>query len=146
MKALIQRVQSASVSVDGEVLGAIDKGVLILVGFGKEDSETSLVPMAEKIGNLRIFPDEQGRFHLSLLDTGYSALVVSQFTLYGDLTKGRRPDFFNALAPKEAEALYVKFVETLRVTNIKNVQQGRFQAYMQVSLVNDGPVTFLIEM
>ena len=73
-------------------------------------------------------------------------MVVSQFTLYGDLTKGRRPDFFNALAPKEAEALYVKFVETLRVTNIKNVQQGRFQAYMQVSLVNDGPVTFLIEM
>ncbi len=147
MKALIQRVESANVKVEGTVIGKIDKGLLVLVGFEKDDVEKideKIKYVAEKIVNLRIFEDENGKMNLSVKDIGGSILAVSNFTLAGSVKKGRRPSFDNALSGEKAKIFYLKFVEFLKTLNIP-VEIGKFQAYMKVSLVNDGPVTFLIE-
>jgi D-tyrosyl-tRNA(Tyr) deacylase len=145
MKVLIQRVSKASVSVEGECISEISQGLLLLVGIGSEDTCAALKPMARKIANLRIFPDEKGRFHHSLLEVEGEALAVSQFTLYADTSGGRRPEFFSAMKPPEAEQLYDQFLTELRAVGIKSVKNGRFGAMMDVSLVNDGPVTIMLE-
>ena len=145
MRVLLQRVSKASVSVEGKVLGEISRGLLLLTGFGKGDDESKLLPMLEKIINFRIFPDEKGRFDKSVLDIGGEILVVSQFTLYADTTKGRRPDFFNALEPDKARALCDSFVELLKAKGIAKVACGEFGAHMFVNLENDGPVTIMLE-
>jgi D-tyrosyl-tRNA(Tyr) deacylase len=144
MRIVLQRVSQASVAVDGNIVGQIGRGVLLLVGVGKGDTEKDSVYLAEKIVNLRVFPDERGKMNLSLLDIGGSALVVSQFTLYGDCSKGRRPGFDGAAPPELAKQLYEDFVGRLRAAGVK-VETGVFQASMAVSLVNDGPVTFVLE-
>ena len=147
MKALIQRVESANVKVEGTVIGKIGKGLLVLVGFEKDDVEKideKIKYIAEKIVNLRIFEDENGKMNLSVKDIGGSILVVSNFTLAGSVKKGRRPSFDNALSGAKAQFFYLKFVEFLKTLNIQ-IETGKFQAHMKVSLVNDGPVTFLIE-
>lgn len=144
MKAVLQRVNNASVRVNGEIVGAIGHGLVVLVGVSKGDSETDAIWLAEKTANLRIFSDEDGKFNRSLLDVGGEALVVSQFTLLADARKGRRPNFVEAAPPEEAEALVERFVQLMRDTGV-NVETGRFQAHMHVELVNDGPVTIIIE-
>ena len=144
MRAVIQRVSRASVTIDGRVAGEIGAGLLILLGVGKTDNPESASYLAEKIANLRIFPDDAGKMNLSLLDTKGSALVVSQFTLYGDTRAGRRPSFIQAAAPEEADRLYQEFVRSMRSLRIR-VETGEFQTHMKVELVNDGPVTILID-
>ena len=144
MKVLLQRVTRASVQVQDEIVGAIDKGLLLLVGFGHTDSTAVLTPMANKVANLRVFPDERGRFQYSLLDIGGAALLVPQFTLYADTRKGRRPDFTGSMKPEVAEGLFEEFAAAVRSSGVKEVECGRFGADMQVELVNDGPVTILI--
>ena len=144
MKVVIQRVNSASVKVDGEVVGAIDKGLLLLVGFGKDDSEQALIPVAKKISNMRLFPDKNKKFDKSVLETSGGVLAVPQFTLFADTSKGRRPEFFSALNPDEATQLFETFLTCLKDTGISKVESGRFGAYMQVSLENDGPVTIIL--
>jgi len=144
MRAVIQRVSRAKVTVDGEVTGEIGRGILILLGVSKADSEKEALYLLEKTLNLRIFEDAEGRMNLSLLDIGGELLVVSQFTLYGDARKGRRPSFIDAGAPAEANRLYEFFVTEAR-KQISKVGTGRFQAMMQVELVNDGPVTILLD-
>lgn len=144
MRAVIQRVSRASVTVDGRVAGEIGAGLMVLLGVGKTDNPDSAVYLAEKIANLRIFPDEAGKMNLSLLDTRGAALVVSQFTLYGDTRAGRRPSFIQAALPEEANRLYEEFVRSMRSLRIR-VETGVFQAHMQVELINDGPVTILID-
>jgi D-tyrosyl-tRNA(Tyr) deacylase len=144
MKAVIQRVSRASVTVDGMVTGAIGRGLLILLGVGKSDTRQSAEYLADKITSLRIFPDQNGKMNCSLLDTGGSLLVVSQFTLYGDCRKGRRPSFDAAAPPEQARALYEYFVSRLRAMGVP-VETGVFQAHMDVELLNDGPVTLLLE-
>ena len=144
MKALLQRVSKASVSVSGEIMGRIDRGLVALVGVGRGDQEADAQYLAEKTANLRIFPDNAGRFDLSVLDIGGSVLVVSQFTLLADTRKGRRPSFIEAAPPEEAEALVERFVELLRASGLK-VETGRFRQYMQVEIHNDGPVTVLLD-
>lgn len=144
MKAVIQRVSSASVTVDGAVAGRIGAGLLVLLGVGKGDTEADAETLARKIVELRVFQDEAGRMNLSVKDTGGALLVVSQFTLYGDTRKGRRPSFDLAAPPEEARRLYEKFVEAARAQGVA-VETGVFQAMMSVSLVNEGPVTFLVE-
>lgn len=144
MRAVIQRVSSASVSVDGRVAGKIGAGVLVLLGVNRADRAESAAYLAEKIVNLRIFFDAAGKMNLSLLDTGGSALVVSQFTLYGDTRGGRRPSYIQAAPPEEANRLYEEFVRSMRALGIA-VETGVFQAHMQVELVNDGPVTILMD-
>ena len=144
MKAVVQRVTSASVSVKGEVVGSIGTGLLVLVGFGKVETLENLDWMAKKLVGLRIFGDEEGKMNRSVLDVGGSVLVVSQFTLYGDARKGNRPSFVRAGDPVESEQLYHQFMETLRSLGAP-VQAGIFGADMKVSLLNDGPVTLLIE-
>ena len=146
MKVLLQRVSSASVRVDGRITGEIAEGLMLLVGFGAGDTENVLAPMAQKLANLRVFANDEGRFHFSLLDRKGGALLVPQFTLFADTSRGRRPDFAGALEPKEANRLFELFVTEMRKAGVENVQTGVFGANMQVSLVNDGPVTFLIEM
>jgi len=143
MRIVLQRVSQASVTVDGNIVGQIGRGVLLLVGVGKGDTEKESVYLAEKIVNLRVFPDETGKMNLSLLDIGGSALVVSQFTLYGDCSKGRRPGFDGAAPPELARQLYEHFVGRIRAAGVK-VETGVFQASMTVSLVNEGPVTFIL--
>jgi len=143
MRIVLQRVSQASVTVDGNIVGQIGRGVLLLVGVGKGDTEKDSVYLAEKIVNLRVFPDETGKMNLSLLDIGGSALVVSQFTLYGDCSKGRRPGFDGAAPPELARQLYEHFVGRIRAAGVK-VETGVFQASMTVSLVNEGPVTFIL--
>ena len=143
MRIVLQRVSQASVTVDGNIVGKIGRGVLILVGVGKGDTEKDSVYLAEKIVNLRVFPDETGKMNLSLLDIGGSALVVSQFTLYGDCSKGRRPGFDGAAPPELAKQLYEHFVGRIRAAGVK-VETGVFQASMTVNLVNEGPVTFIL--
>jgi D-tyrosyl-tRNA(Tyr) deacylase len=144
MRAVVQRVSSASVSVDDDVVGSIERGFLVLLGVGGEDDATDITYLADKIANLRIFPDDEGRMNLSLLDIGGTALVVSQFTLYGDCRRGRRPSFTKAAPPDRADALYTEFVAALSERGVP-VQTGVFRATMDVQLVNDGPVTILLD-
>ena len=144
MRALLQRVSSASVTVDGQVISRIGKGLLILLGVGHGDSEEQAAFLAEKTANLRIFEDEQGKSNLSVLDIGGEAIVVSQFTLYADARKGRRPSFTNAALPEVAEPLVERFVELLRAQGVPT-QTGKFRAHMEVEIHNSGPVTVWLE-
>ncbi len=144
MRAVIQRVSRASVSVDGRIAGEIGAGLLVLLGVGRTDNGESAAHLAEKIVNLRIFPDDAGKMNLSLLDIGGSALIVSQFTLYGDTRGGRRPSYIQAAPPEEANRIYEEFVRSLRALGVR-VETGVFQKHMQVELVNDGPVTILFD-
>lgn len=144
MKAVIQRVSSANVVVEGNEVGRIGRGILVLLGVEKGDDEAKAVWLAEKIIGLRIFGDDSGKMNLSLADTGGGLLAVSQFTLAGTCAKGRRPSFDSAAPPDEGERLYDRFVEAVRGRGVETAT-GIFQADMQVSLVNDGPVTFILE-
>jgi D-tyrosyl-tRNA(Tyr) deacylase len=144
MKAVIQRVTKASVEVEKKIVGEIASGVLVLLGVSSDDQTMDADYLADKIINLRIFNDEQGKMNLSLLDSKGAMLVVSQFTLLGDARKGRRPSYIEAAAPEKANALYEYFVAQVRGKGIQ-VETGIFQAMMQVSLINDGPVTILLD-
>jgi len=144
MRAVIQRVSRASVRVGNGVAGEIGAGLVVLLGVSRTDNPQSASYLAEKIVNLRIFPDEAGKMNLSLLETGGGALVISQFTLYGDTRGGRRPSYVQAAPPEEAVRLYEEFVRSLRSLRI-SVETGVFQAHMEVELVNDGPVTILLD-
>ncbi|MBE9482184.1 MAG: D-tyrosyl-tRNA(Tyr) deacylase [Chloroflexi bacterium] len=144
MKALLQRVTKASVSVDGEVVGRIGQGLVVFVGVAREDTEKDTQYLVQKTVNLRIFSDKEGRFNLSALDIKGELLLVSQFTLLADTRKGRRPSFTEAALPPQAEELFEQFVEQANATGLK-VETGRFQQYMQVEIHNDGPVTILLE-
>ena len=144
MRVVVQRVSEASVTVAGEVVGAIGPGLLALVGVREGDTQAEADWLAAKLAQLRIFADADGRFNLSLLDMGGAALVVSQFTLYGDARKGRRPDFIRAARPEVAEPLVSYLVEKLRAAGIPT-ETGRFGAHMDVRLTNDGPVTLILE-
>ena len=140
----MQRVSSARAEVDGEAVGAIDGGFLVLLGVARGDGEGEAVWLADKVAGLRVFEDEAGKMNLSLQDTGGSVLVVSQFTLLGDCRRGRRPSFTEAAPPEEADRLYRRFVERLQEVGLK-VETGVFQAHMAVSLINDGPVTLWLD-
>jgi D-tyrosyl-tRNA(Tyr) deacylase len=144
MRAVVQRVSRAKVSVDGRITGEIDAGLMILLGVGREDTSMTAVSMAEKVANLRIFEDEQGKMNKSLLDVKGGALVVSQFTLYGDARGQRRPSFMAAAPPDRAVELYEEFNAALRELGV-TVATGVFQAMMSVELVNEGPVTILLD-
>jgi D-tyrosyl-tRNA(Tyr) deacylase len=144
MRAVVQRVKSAEVLVDGRVTGRIGKGLLVFVGVARGDGENDLILLTSKIPELRIFEDNSGKFNLSLKEIGGELLVVSQFTLYGDCRKGRRPSFTEAEDPALARDLYERFILRLREQNLP-VQTGEFQAKMEVRLVNDGPVTLLLD-
>lgn len=144
MRAVIQRVLSSSVEVDSITIGQIGSGINVLLGISKTDTEDDIKYIKDKILNLRIFHDEQGKLNKSINEVGGEILIVSQFTLYGDCRKGRRPSFVEALGGKEAEEIYNKFVESVRETGIK-VETGKFGADMKVSIVNDGPVTILLD-
>jgi len=144
MRAVIQRVSRSSVMVDGETVGEIDRGILVLLGVEKGDGETDVRYLLEKIVNLRIFEDDGGKMNRSVLDVNGSLLVVSQFTLLGDVRKGRRPSFVDAEEPGRAQQLYELFIALAREEAVP-VSGGVFQAMMDVSLVNDGPVTFIID-
>jgi D-tyrosyl-tRNA(Tyr) deacylase len=144
MRALVQRVTRGAVSVDGEVIGAIGAGLVILVGVGQNDDENDARNLAEKCVNLRIFADEAGKFNRSLLDVNGEILAVSQFTLYGDASKGRRPSFVQAAPAEISRALYDAFVAALRTFKVR-VAEGRFGAMMMVEIHNDGPVTLMVE-
>lgn len=145
MKAVIQRVSDASVKVDNELVSKIEKGFLVLLGVESGDSENDADVLANKIANLRIFEDENEKMNLSLLDISGDMLVVSQFTLLANCSHGRRPDFFSAEKPKRAEELYLYFCEKSEALLSKNVQKGVFGADMKVSLLNDGPVTIILD-
>jgi D-tyrosyl-tRNA(Tyr) deacylase len=144
MRAVVQRVSRARVVVEGKVTGEIGPGLVVLLGVGREDSAAAVSYLAEKVANLRIFEDDQGKMNRSLLEAGGSALVVSQFTLYGDARGQRRPSYLRAAPPEQAKALYDEFVEALRALGVK-VETGVFQAMMSVELVNEGPVTILMD-
>ncbi|MBO4304400.1 MAG: D-tyrosyl-tRNA(Tyr) deacylase [Lentisphaeria bacterium] len=145
MKALLQRVSEGSVSVEGEELGRIGKGLVILFGAGNSDTEKDAEYLAEKCVNLRIFEDEEGKMNRSLLDVDGEVLIISHFTLYGDCRKGRRPGFSDAAEPERAEKLYELFKKLVADRKVKKVACGRFGADMMVKIFNDGPVTFLLE-
>jgi D-tyrosyl-tRNA(Tyr) deacylase len=144
MRALIQRVSKASVTVDGQTISRIGKGLLILLGVGHNDTEQQAGFLAEKVANLRIFEDEQGKTNLSVLDVKGEAIVVSQFTLYADTRKGRRPSFIDAALPEVAEPLVNRFAELLRGHGVPT-RSGKFGAHMEVEIHNDGPVTIWLE-
>lgn len=144
MRAIIQRVSGASVTVDGRVLGEIGGGLMILLGVARNDTSEIAASLAEKIANLRIFSDAAGKMNRSLLDVTGESLVVSQFTLFADTSGGRRPSYMQAAPPDEANRLYEEFVRSLRALGVK-VETGIFQAHMQVALVNDGPVTLWLD-
>ena len=144
MRAVVQRVQESQVKVGDEIVGAIGPGLLVFLGVGKNDAEEQADALASKLVNLRIFEDQEGKMNCSALDTKAEILVVSQFTLYGNCDKGRRPSFDDAAPSEKAEALYNYFVGKLCQQNIKTAT-GKFRAMMAVALVNDGPVTFIIE-
>lgn len=144
MRAVVQRVSESSVSVDGRVVGQIGRGLLVLLGVAQTDSQDDVKLMADKIAGLRCFQDGESKFNLSLVDVGGSVLAVSQFTLFGDCRKGRRPSFTDAARPEHAIPLYESFVESLRKHKI-HVETGEFGAHMDVRLVNDGPVTLLLD-
>ena len=144
MKALLQRVSKASVTVESEVVADIGRGLVIFVGVSTGDTERDAQYLAGKTVDLRIFPDSESKFNLSALDTSGELLVVSQFTLLADAKKGRRPSFTDAAPPQQAEALFQRFLEFLRQSELK-VESGRFQEHMQVEIHNDGPVTILLD-
>jgi D-tyrosyl-tRNA(Tyr) deacylase len=144
VRALLQRVTQAKVEVDGAIVGEIGLGLLVLLGVTKTDTQADVDFLVDKVIQLRIFPDDAGKMNRSLMDAGGAMLAVSQFTLYGDCRKGRRPSFDNAAPPEQARLLYESFVGKARATGVR-VETGVFQAHMAVSLVNDGPVTFLLE-
>ena len=144
MRAVIQRVRQAKVEVEHLVVGQIEQGLLVYLGVGKEDTEQDAEFMADKLVNLRIFADEAGKMNRSVIDIGGGILVISNFTLYGDCRKGRRPGFDAAGLPERAEALYEKVAELIARSDV-HVAKGAFGAYMQVSSTNDGPVTFLLD-
>ena len=144
MRALLQRVSKASVRVNGQTVSAIGRGLLILLGVGHGDGEEQVEFLAEKIANLRVFEDEQGKTNLSILDVKGEAILVSQFTLYADTRKGRRPSFTDAALPEVAEPLVNRFVELLRGHGVPT-QTGKFGAHMEVEIHNDGPVTIWLE-
>ncbi len=144
MRAVIQRVKSASVTVEGRVVSEIREGLLVFLGVAQEDTLADIDYMANKIANLRIFEDDQGRMNLSILDINGEALVVSQFTLYGDCRKGRRPSFIAAARPEKADPLYQEFMDKISQLGVP-VKAGIFQAMMDVELINDGPVTMLLD-
>jgi D-tyrosyl-tRNA(Tyr) deacylase len=143
VRAVLQRVSRASVRIDGKVTGAIGAGLLVLLGIGNEDTPATAAQLAEKTAHLRIFNDARGKMNVSLLESGGAALVVSQFTLYADTTRGRRPAFGGAAPPKEARELYGEYVRRLQAAGVR-VETGVFQAHMEVELLNDGPVTILL--
>ncbi len=145
MRAVVQRVAYASVEVAGETVGAIGPGLLVLLGVAEGDTEAEARWLAHKIANLRIFPDAEGKMNLSLLTTGGAILAVSQFTLYGDVRRGFRPSFAHAALPRIAEPLFERFIAYLREEGVSEVETGRFGAHMRVTLLNDGPVTILLE-
>jgi D-tyrosyl-tRNA(Tyr) deacylase len=144
MRAVVQRVSQARVVVDGRVTGEIGAGLLVLLGVGRNDTAETAAYMAEKVATLRIFADAQGKMNLSVLDAGGAALVVSQFTLYGDARGQRRPSYLQAAPPEDANRLYEEFVRELRARGLR-VETGIFQARMAVELTNDGPVTILLD-
>jgi D-tyrosyl-tRNA(Tyr) deacylase len=144
MRAVVQRVSRAKVTVDGGITGEIRLGLLVLLGVGQEDTEADVSYMAEKIAGLRIFEDQDGKMNRSVLDVGGSVLAVSQFTLYGDVRRGKRPSFDAAAPPEAARRLYELFVERIRAAGL-HCETGRFQEMMQVELVNEGPVTILLD-
>ncbi len=144
MRIVLQRCKQASVTVDGKVVGEIGKGFMLLVGITHEDTDEQIQYLADKIVNLRVFEDEEGKMNRSLLDVGGDILSVSQFTLYGETAKGRRPSFTAAARPDFAEPMYEKFNEALRERSV-TVETGVFGAMMDVSLINDGPVTLILE-
>lgn len=145
MRILLQRVSHAAVVVEGETVGAIGRGYLLLVGVGHEDTQATADKLAKKIVNLRLFPNADGKFDRSLLDTGGSALVVSQFTLYGNAKKGNRPSFIDAAPPEVASPLCDHFAQALRGLGVSRVEAGRFGTHMDVTLCNDGPVTLWLD-
>lgn len=144
MRAVVQRVVSSNVKVDGETTGEIDKGLLVLLGVGEDDTPKDTAYMVDKIVNLRIFEDEDEKMNLSLKDVGGELLVVSQFTLYGDCKKGRRPGFSDAARPDKADEYYIDFINKARELGVKT-ETGKFQTHMMVELINDGPVTLLVD-
>ncbi len=144
MRVVVQRASRAAVRVDGQTVGAIGRGFVVLAGFAPGDGESVLAWMADKIAGLRVFADRDGKMNLPLADVGGAVLVISQFTLYGDAAKGRRPSFTDAAPPEQAEVLYGRFVELLRQRQVP-VETGRFGAVMEVEMVNDGPVTLVLE-
>jgi D-aminoacyl-tRNA deacylase len=144
MRAVVQRVSRGKVTVGGEVVGEIGKGYVVLLGVAREDTPEAADYLAEKIAGLRVFEDDQGKMNRSIQEAGGSVLAISQFTLYGDVRRGRRPGFDRAGRPEEAEPLYQRFVQRLRGLGLA-VETGRFQTHMEVELVNDGPVTILVD-
>ena len=144
MRACVQRVSQAHVTVDDECVGRIERGLLVLLGVAKDDTEKDIRQMAEKLVALRIFEDDEGKMNLSVADVGGAMLVVSQFTLLGDCRKGRRPSYIDAAGPEMAESMYEQLVDIVAGQGIE-VATGRFRAQMDVSLVNDGPVTLLLD-
>ncbi len=144
MRAVVQRVTRAKVTVAGEVVGAIDRGLCVLVGVGRGDEHAAARALADKVTGLRIFEDEGGKMNLSVLDVGGELLAVSQFTLFGDVRKGKRPSFGGAMEPERAERLFELFCEACRERGLR-VETGRFRTHMDVELVNSGPVTVLVD-
>ena len=144
MRCVVQRVKESSVSVNGETVGAIGPGLMVLIGVSVDDTDADLKYMTDKVPNLRIFDDENGVMNRSVLDAGGSILAISQFTLYGDARGGRRPSYIQAARPEEANAMYQRLVEAWRQKGLQ-VETGIFHADMQVSLINDGPVTILLD-
>jgi D-tyrosyl-tRNA(Tyr) deacylase len=144
MRAVVQRVSQARVEAEGRTVGEIAVGLFVLLGVARDDTERDAAYLAEKIANLRVFEDEQGKMNRSLIEVGGAMLVVSQFTLYGDVRRGRRPSYTDAAEPEKANVLYQYFVEQVRKQNIR-VETGIFQAMMRVFLINEGPVTILLD-
>jgi D-tyrosyl-tRNA(Tyr) deacylase len=144
VRAIVQRVWAASVEVDGETVGSIERGLCVFVGAGKDDVERDLLYTANKIVSLRIFSDDDGKMNLTVKDVGGAVLAVSQFTVYGDVRKGRRPSFAAAMPPDDARAVYGRFVEMLEALDVR-VATGRFAAHMRVQVDNDGPVSILVD-
>lgn len=144
MRAVVQRVSRAQVSVDGERVGAVERGLCVLVGVGRDDTEADAAALAGKVAGVRIFEDGEGRMNLGVAEVGGAVLAVSQFTLFGDMRKGKRPSFGDAMEPARAEQLFELFCERLREHKLR-VETGRFRTHMKVDLVNEGPVTILID-
>ena len=144
MRCVVQRVRNSKIKVNEEIIALMEKGLLVYLGISKNDTERDIEYLADKVSNLRIYPDQNGKMNLSINEIGGEILVISQFTLYGDLRKGRRPSYDMAAPPQKAEEFYLSFVETLRSKGLK-VFTGQFRAHMEVESLNDGPVTVLID-